>query len=491
MKRSLVLLLLVLCAAAASAQPLDVGARKQLFIDQRFIEASDNIALHTHAAQKLGLVIDANNQPIDPQSHISRVIEQDGVIRMYLGADSITLYESDDALHFRRTDVSIPVPARCLFATIFVDTHDQPERRYKVIWIQAFGGKNDPSDGIYIACSADGVHFADPARVLPLVIDNPILAFWDQRIDKYVIYPRALAPNTPNQRRVARIQTDDILAPWPYNADAPLYDPSRPDLHLITPGNVSVVLQADDQDNPLSDIYYNAAFIYPWAQDVYLMFPARFRHYSPSLHPFVRPHEDGKWEDFGLLETQLAVSRDGIHWQWPSREAYVPMGLGDEWDRWYTVTGPGIVRRGDYLYQYYVSSGRSHDSIIPYAQYDQAAAREGGLGIVRQRLDGFVSADADYRGGWLQTPVITFSGNRLRLNIDTGAMGTAFVELRDADNQPIPGYSLTDCEEIGGNYTDKLVIWKGNPDVSALAGKPLRLYFKLTRAQLYAFQFGD
>jgi hypothetical protein len=77
----------------------------------------------------------------------------------------------------------------------------------------------------------------------------------------------------------------------------------------------------------------------------------------------------------------------------------------------------------------------------------------------------------------------------LRLNIDTGAMGTAFVEVRDTDGKPIPGYTLAECEEIGGNFIDQRVYWKGSAGVSALAGRPVRLHFKLTRAKLYAFQF--
>ncbi|RYD26726.1 MAG: hypothetical protein EOP86_25520, partial [Verrucomicrobiaceae bacterium] len=74
-------------------------------------------------------------------------------------------------------------------------------------------------------------------------------------------------------------------------------------------------------------------------------------------------------------------------------------------------------------------------------------------------------------------------------NIDTGATGTAFVELRDAEGKSIPGFTLADCEEIGGNFIDQRVYWKGKTDVSSLAGRPVRLYFKLTRAKLYAFQF--
>ncbi len=150
---------------------------------------------------------------------------------------------------------------------------------------------------------------------------------------------------------------------------------------------------------------------------------------------------------------------------------------------------PGLARWGNYLYQYYYSSGRLHDSAILRPEYDHSAKQMGGVGVVRQRLDGFVSADADHQGGWLRTPAVVFQGNRLRLNIDTGAMGTAFVELQDTDGKPIPGFSLSECEEIGGNFIDQSVYWKGSPDVSSLAGRPVRILFKLKRAKLYAFQF--
>jgi len=189
-----------------------------------------------------------------------------------------------------------------------------------------------------------------------------------------------------------------------------------------------------------------------------------------------------------MLEIQLAVSRDGISWNRPSREPYFPTGLADEWDRWYAVMAPGLVVRGNHIYQYYNSSGRLHDSAIIRTEYENVEGL-GGIGIVRQRLDGFMSADASFKGGWLETPLLTFSGRRLRLNIDTGSTGTAFVEIRDAEGKPIPGYSLADGEEIGGNFIDQQVYWKGSSDLSSLAGRPVRLFFKLTRAKLYSFAF--
>ena len=321
-------------------------------------------------------------------------------------------------------------------------------------------------------------------RVLPFFVDNPCLPFWDERIKRYVIYTRAFEQHSENQRRIARIETDDILAPWPFkDQDSRTW--------RFTPRDASVVLQADDEDDPYSDMYYNSASIYPWAQDVYLMFPSHFRHYSPERNPYVRMREPGQWEDFGLLEIQIATSRDGIHWKRPSREPYFPIGLADEWDRWYAVIGPGIVKRGNYLYQYYCSTGRTHDSVIVRPEYDKSAPQMGGVGVIRQRLDGFFSVDADHKGGWLETPPVVFSGSTLRLNIDTGAMGKAFVEIRDTEGQPIPGYTLEECEEIGGNYIDEKIYWNGSADLSQLAGRPIKIHFKLIRTKLYGFQFTE
>lgn len=461
-------------------EPLQVGCRKQLFIDQRFIAASDQVELRMNPAQKLGLILDENGQPSSISGHTSRVIEDQGKIHLYIGAGDLFVLESDDGLRFKRVGNSI---GRGDLPTIFLDPHERDAaRRYKLFWLRAGEPFNRETDGIFAAFSGDGSNFTTVGRVLPFLIDNPTIVEWDERIGKYVIFTRTFSYDSENQRRITRIETDDPLKPWPYL-------PGNPKQERLSITNAPPVLQADAGDNPHSDIYYNAATIYPWADDVYLMFTAQFRHLSPKRNPALRPPK-GAWEDFGLLEVQMATSRDGTHWQRLSRESYFPTGLADEWDRWYAVMAPGIVRRGNYLYQYYCSSGRTHDSAILRPEYEKSAARMGGIGVVRQRLDGFISADADFHGGWLETPPLNFEGNCLRLNIDTGAMGTAFVELRTADHQPIPGFTLADCEEIGGNFIDQRVHWKGEPDLSQLKGQPVRIFFKLTRAKLYGFQFG-
>ena len=109
--------------------------------------------------------------------------------------------------------------------------------------------------------------------------------------------------------------------------------------------------------------------------------------------------------------------------------------------------------------------------------------------MIVQRLDGFVSADADYAGGELTTPPIVFDGDRLELNVDTSAVGDARVEILDANMQPVEGFSLADADMIHGNFIRKTVTWQGSDDISALKGQAVRLRFVMRAAKLYAFEF--
>ena len=228
--------------------------------------------------------------------------------------------------------------------------------------------------GVYASYSSDGIHFTEAGRVLPMWPETSLIADWDPRIEKYVVFLRVFVRDHENQRRVGRFETDDLLKPWPYR-------PTNPAARSPSPENIPAVLSVDARDDPYSDLYTNAACIYPYAQDVYLMFPTPFRHFSPRRQPWFR-FQPGN--DYGLIEVQMAVSRDGIQWDRPDRRPYFPMGLPDEWDRWLTMMGVGIVRRGNSLYQYYWSTGRTHDSGILRPEYDKLLEPRGAIGTVRQ-----------------------------------------------------------------------------------------------------------
>jgi hypothetical protein len=105
-------------------------------------------------------------------------------------------------------------------------------------------------------------------------------------------------------------------------------------------------------------------------------------------------------------------------------------------------------------------------------------------------LDGFVAAEAVYTGGMLRTRPLKFQGSRLKLNIDTGAVGYAQVGFLDEKGNPIPGYSADECVYINGDFIDTPVEWrKGGTDVSPLQGRTVQVVFRMRGTKLYAMQF--
>ena len=164
------------------------------------------------------------------------------------------------------------------------------------------------------------------------------------------------------------------------------------------------------------------------------------------------------------------------------------MGNGPDgsFDSRYVWAMPNPIRMGDELWIYYVGSNRDHHSHIDPAT--PGGKNLSGISRAVLRLDGFVSADAGYKGGQLTTPPIRFSGQRLELNVATSAAGSVEVELLDEQGLPIAGYTRDDAKVSYGNSVRMPVGWKLTDDVSILAGSPVRLRFYLRDCKLYAFQ---
>ena len=88
-----------------------------------------------------------------------------------------------------------------------------------------------------------------------------------------------------------------------------------------------------------------------------------------------------------------------------------------------------------------------------------------------------------------------FAGKRLELNVDTGASGHIEVGLTPvvAGDQPwmrqTQTHAVEACDRIVCNSIRRTVTWNGDADVSALAGKPVRMHVRMRNAKLYAFEF--
>jgi hypothetical protein len=91
--------------------------------------------------------------------------------------------------------------------------------------------------------------------------------------------------------------------------------------------------------------------------------------------------------------------------------------------------------------------------------------------------------------GSLVTPPFTFTGSQLQLNYATSAGGQLRAELQTAAGEPIPGFTLADCQPLVGDSLEQRLTWKSNPSLAGLAGQPVRLHFAMLEADLYAIQF--
>ena len=56
---------------------------------------------------------------------------------------------------------------------------------------------------------------------------------------------------------------------------------------------------------------------------------------------------------------------------------------------------------------------------------------------------------------------------------------------------PVTGFALDDCVEVLGDDLARVVRWADGPDVSRLAGIPVRLRFELKDADLFSFRFSE
>jgi hypothetical protein len=196
----------------------------------------------------------------------------------------------------------------------------------------------------------------------------------------------------------------------------------------------------------------------------------------------------------GPSELQLAVTRDLDAWERPFRLPCVERGTREQWDPGFITTQAEALRVGDEIWLYYGGANYMHGTPCSYLPDDpkRKTVYTGSIGLAIWPLDRFVSVDGPAEGGRLTTVPLAFTGNRLELNVNAshrGLPGTVRVELLDAAQKPLPGTSLSD--EVKVDSLRHTVTWSGNPDVSALQGRPVSLRFHLANAELYSFAFRE
>ncbi len=448
------------------SSPVNIGSSKQLLLDDQLVERKEGFMLTVNPAVKMERPI---LLPEKTWEHNGiwcwlSVIDDDGVYKMWydaVGEDGhhrLCYAFSLDGINWHRPKLGIieykgsrdnnivfeGLPeSRHHVGTVFKDPSAPEAERYKYI----FGGRPDRrGHSIYGAYSSDGIKWklCKEESIIPWYTDTMNVCFWDEGKEKYVAFVRL------NEECRIRGQIRAIG-----RTESERFDDFPPPVKIMEP---------DSRDPPDMDLYNSAAVKYPYASDVYLMFPSAFYHKHDTL------------------DVQLATSRDGVNfirWRTPP---FLRLGPAGSFDSMEVYMGVGMLKVGDELWMYYGGFNVGHSDTKPKPGL-------GGIGMARVRLDGFISQDASPSGGNLLTVPLKFKGERLFLNMDGSAGGWLKVEILDENGRPIKGFSEKDADPLFGNNTHKLVTWRGRCNVSSLRDRIIKLRFIGRNVKLYAFQF--
>jgi len=459
-------------AASLCADPIALGARRELFVDDFLIDKMDGVELKLHKpeAREVSITCDA---PWEGNTSAYYTLFQDGELyRMYYRAShfdektkkathaELTCYaESRDGITWTKPKLGIiefqgskennivwAGPGGTHNFSPFKDTNPacDPKARYK-----ALAGGTTLVNGKKKSClhafqSADGLHWSkirDEAVITDGAFDSQNLAYFDNERGEYRAYwryffrgPIVESGKKPAGVRAIRTAVSKDFLTWEKQSD----------------------LQYGDA--PAEHLYTNAIRAYDRAPHLFIGFPTR---YQPA-------HQQ--------VEPVFMSSRDGVNFKrWP--EALIPITAPKDRDG----------NRSNYMTSGLLQLPGSKQELSVYATEAYYAGPGSRVRRFVYRMDGFVSASAAKRGEILTKP-FTFEGNALHVNLTSD--GETRFELQDEKGAPISGFSLEDCTALRGDQVDATVQWKGG-SLKVLAGRPLRLRAVLDKANWYSLHFGQ
>lgn len=502
---------LTLVLPAVGSEVIDLGDRRELFVDEFLVQEKTNLELKLHSPVPHEVVM-TRDAPWEGTGSTFQTVFRDGeIIRLYYMGMELT---SVDGTKFRhnpgdpsarrnpvvcyaesKDGVNWTRPMLGLFAfngskqnniiwdaahldnfVPFKDTNPDcpPDELYKAV---SSGRSASGELGLYALKSSDGIHWSylqqDPI-ITRGMFDTQNNAFWDPSRQQYWCYVRDFHGPDGQPTDDTKTGIRDILVAT-----------SKDFRHWTEPRRL------DYGDSPDEALYVNGVRPYYRAPQLLLGFPLRYidRPYSPAAmrnlpDPEHRRARMAFSPRFGTVVTDgmFMSSRDGENFhRWD--EAFIRPGPQRK-DNW--VYGDGVMSIG--LLETPAKDNTAEPELTIYTHEDHwkkpTKLRRNTL-----RIDGFVSLHAKREPGEYVSKLITFVGHELSLNFATSAAGYIRIEIQDESGQPLPGFSLAECDELFGDTIDRVVSWQDRTELSALAGRPLRLRMILSDADLYSLKF--
>ncbi len=471
-----------------TAARAELAPKRHLFLDPSILERSEHVTLTANPAQRRETVIHID-RPWEQLmiSFFLTVRDEEGKLRMwYICRDkkntpNLAYAESRDGVVWTKPDLGIVdyegskannlVGVSNLEGVVFQDMRAPVAERYTYVSTAKRTPEAAAQVGLFRHYSPDGLHWQrDAAPLIRSGSDTQNVTFWDERLGTYVMYLRGWDPK-PNRRKVVRLTLPNLKDPFPTI-------PTKRGVGNYFYDEIPTVLVCDEQDAPRTDIYNMSAQPYPLDPCWYVAFPAFLRRSAEADAPGYRGRH------IGPVEVQFVGSRDGIAWHRYDRAAYAPPSVASPEKRNMVFMGTGLVVRGNEIWTY----GTEFES----AHGDVAAREKKADGVIArwvQRVDGFVSANTGNTLGIAHTIPVKVIGDKLLLNLDTGALGEMRVGLIDAVGKPIPGFEAERADILQHNTVSATVSWGGKSSLASLQGREVRLEFRSTRTRLYSFRF--
>ena len=455
--------------ALAAENPIHIGSRLELFVDQYLVDNMEDVEFRIHHPQRLSL-------PKSPLVGAYATVIKDGDLfrgyyrdrdpsytgRQYSGdPGEITCYaESRDGHEWtfptlRLFEVNGSRENNVILAnkppfshnfSPFLDTRPSvaPHERFKALAGHPGQHRKTKADGLHAFVSADGLVWkkAGDGPVIPFdrawthAFDSQNVAFWSEAEQRYVCYFRTWETPHGRLRTISRSTSTDFID---WSEPIPMH-PNLPGEHLYT-----------SQTHP----YFRAPHIY-------IALPTRYVAGRVGAEK-----TDAMLGSTDVLFMTTRAGQTSYERLFPA--AFIRPGLDPA--RWGS--------RSNYVALNVVPTDDSEMSIYH--------AKSGHRYVLR--TDGFVSVNAGVQKGELITKPVVFDGDRLVVNYSTSAAGSLRVEIQLPNGTPIPEFSLQNSETTVGDAIDGCISWRGNPGLRAWAGKPVRLRFVMTECDLYSFKF--
>lgn len=439
----------------------------QLFIDDYIIEDIQNLSKVQHEAIKLPDPIIVPDRPWEKNVNMyGSVIQEGAFYRMfYRAADStgrkfVCYAESMDGVSWYK-----PLLGQFFYngnpnnniliegveiSAVIVDYEDVPERRYKM-----YGYYNLTHEYLTLA-SSDGI--SNWVKIASHLYGGDVCNMnYDPLTKQYVVIYK-------------------IPEEFPYFNYRKFWLATSPDLVSFSLG-----VLIENQVDSLDFLYVvNTVRVDPYGLAI---FPYEGTYIGFNWIFYIMNVGFGGGTHIGPIDVHLSYNRnlDG-NWYRPFRYPIIPLGEAGEWDDGMVFTAAYPTIMDDEIWVYYGGWSDMHGML----------EKTGKIGIVRWRLDGFVSLEnkPTEAEGLLVTKELIFEGSRLLLNADASAEDAYILaELRYPDGTTVPGFSREECNPINSNSIRNTVSWEQGDDLSELTGQAVVLHLYVKNANLFSLKF--